>query len=61
MLPSQIFELADDIRYHGYEDEDPNYMTRLAAACEFEDDCNIFDKETVFDHYNTFRHLNRGY
>ena len=61
MLPSQLFELADELHQHGFEDEDPLYLTRVAYAMEFEDDCYVISNQSLDAHYNDARHLRREY
>ena len=55
MIPSQLFALADEARYNGFEDEDNYDLTTLAYAMELEDDCNIISDAAMDFNYGFAR------
>ena len=63
MLPSQVFELADDVRYHSYDDAyDQQELTRIAYAVAFDDNlAYAIHPEDLSHNYVNARHLRREY
>ena len=55
MIPSQLFTLADEARYNGFEDEDNYDLTALAYAMELEDDCNAISDAAMDFNYGFAR------
>ena len=63
MLPSQVFELADDVRYNTFDDDsEQRELTRIAYAVAFDDDlAYAISSEDLADQYVNARHLRREY